>query len=77
MAMWTARVTAEANNHSLAPYRDSTASKVKGEEERRKKGTAKRHLRTAGLSASSTKKKQSVGHRSTSRSIGVAPAGQA
>ena len=36
MAMWTARVTAEANNHSLPPFRDSTASKVKGEEARKK-----------------------------------------
>ena len=37
MAMWTARVTAEANNHSLAPFRDSTASKIKGEEARRQR----------------------------------------
>ena len=37
MAMWTARVTAEANNHSLPPFRDSTASKVKGEEARKKR----------------------------------------
>ena len=32
MAMWTARVAVETNNHSLAPFRDITASKQKGEE---------------------------------------------
>ena len=37
MAMWTARVTAEANNHDLAPFRDSTASKQKGEEVKRQR----------------------------------------
>ena len=48
MAMWTARVTAEANNHALAPSRDSTASKAKGDEARRKRAPAKQLLKAAG-----------------------------
>lgn len=60
IAMWTARVTTEANSHSLAPYRDSTASKARKDKERRITKLARQHLRTAGLSVSNTNTKQSA-----------------
>ena len=56
MPVWTARVTAEANNHSLAPFRDSTASEQKGEEVKRKRNIAKNLARLNAKAMSKTSK---------------------
>ena len=56
MAMWTARVAAEANNHGLAPFRDSTASKQKGEEVKRRRKIAKNLARLSATAKSKTSK---------------------
>ena len=56
MAMWTARVTAEANNHSLPPYRDSTASKVKGDEARKKRKLDKQNRKEGNGGGKTVKK---------------------
>ena len=47
MAMWLARVTEEANNHSLFPHRDSTASKVKADAVRRRRKAAQQLSKVA------------------------------